>query len=611
MTDLVTTWDAEVTQRMPAILTHWDARVGTSTKSTSWDTVLRERGTASMSWDSLVRYQRLTSWDAFLTEETGTFRGIGEHADRDLVEGIQPGDSFVVTDTEHAPQKSVWDGGKWLEGDAVFSREAKQRRPAIFPTYVEGWYVEAGDPEYPLQYTDGAIRRFSVDALGTVESVGMLTQTMTADGVLLTEAAVPVASAVVQNASGAGIDTASASATWPAATTLGNCLIAYYGGWGATTSTNFTAPAGWTKIDSTIINGVGAWAVYVRYNSAVQSGAVNFSDTATPASNQVRHLFIAELSGIDVAPFDVSDRSTLYPPQTGFENTLYPYEAWVGFVTEIGNASLQGSPSNGYTEVDTEISLTSGGADRNMASAFLFRTADAKGQAGSSYGTQSPLPVGSEGMMVALRRKLTLPSTPPADHGRIYVADRAGITNPYFLDDTGDTYDMRQVQPITVFTADEIVHSGTTAVTPIQSFVLPDELPNGMSWRWTMAGLRSNIATSGQFNWGIDFGTPPSSWSSADPWHVVGSQANAGTDEPWWWDMMLTISNEVIGVRLRVASHLRVLGTGLTDVAHVVFPGLAVDPGQTVRAIVRTATSNAGNIITLQHGQLHRLAYSS
>lgn len=78
--------------------TSFDAWIGRTTLTTSFDALLQMRRGAVTSFDAVLGHYTETSFDALLVDERGTFRGVGPSLDRDALEALQPGDTFLVTD---------------------------------------------------------------------------------------------------------------------------------------------------------------------------------------------------------------------------------------------------------------------------------------------------------------------------------------------------------------------------------------------------------------------------------------------------------------------------------------------------------------------------------
>jgi hypothetical protein len=173
---ITTTWDADLTLRADPVATTWDTYVGQIQRWSTWDAMLEQRFDSDMTWDALIRYQIAATWDAFISEKGGAFRGLMTETERDALEAPQALDTVIVTDTFHQGEIHIYTGTEWVPAGAAGLQESKQKRPHIFPTFGE-WRVEAGDPDFPLRYWDGVQTYFSVDDQGNLSLAGDLSLT--------------------------------------------------------------------------------------------------------------------------------------------------------------------------------------------------------------------------------------------------------------------------------------------------------------------------------------------------------------------------------------------------------------------------------------------------
>ena len=177
-----------------------------------------------------------------------------------------------------------------------------------------------------------------------------------------------------------GTDPQSASATWDAATTTGNCLVALVYVTDTTarlpSAHSITAPASWVVASSPDATSRNAhcW-IYYKPNAASESGSVSFTDTVAAGADSISvGVEIMEVANVTTAPLDKAanaDNTTSNNPVSG---TTAAQTVPVGIAIAAFNASdttddTYSAPTNSFV-LTHELYVDNSTADMNAVGAY-------------------------------------------------------------------------------------------------------------------------------------------------------------------------------------------------------------------------------------------------
>lgn len=513
----------------------FDAWVGDNRKTYTFDGVLRATRTKTYTFDAYLKKRKTYTFDSLVTDPRGSFRGIGSRVVRDALSPKYAGDTFLMVDQESQQHGQFWTGTAWTASHTVKSQESGQSRKIVVPT-VGGWSAETGNPSYPFNYTDGATRRFSVDAAGTVYgnavTFGSTSALNTNDTITLPETPGTIATpARVQTATATGTSGGAIVTSWPAATAAGNLLwvvVTLATGTGGGLGGGIVGPVGYTEAFSSAfgtVSGRSIWAYY-KLNSA--AGAANPSVTVTPAGYGVT-VTIAEYSGIATsAAIDrtasQSGTGTTTPSTNTTALTTQNTELWLGAFALSTNSPT--NPTNRFTQLSS------------LTGAY---TADAVATSTNTAGfsvTASGTTTYAGGIATFKAAALAGVPTPPANAGTFYVADKAGVSAPYFIDDAAVPHDILSppaTPPAAKYVRTSSVQATSSAEVTIATYNIPaNTLAVGTTYRLKMWGSMNAPAVPPTMNMKIKYGATALLSTGA----ITPTASISG--KPWYWEGMVT-----------------------------------------------------------------------
>jgi hypothetical protein len=487
------------------------------------DTFVKARGlVAAATFDMLISRRASSTFNMYVSEARGTYRGIMSPTERDALPALQPHDAVHVVREDQPTQTEMWTGTQWITGDKVIPPEAGQKRSLIAPT-LEGYFAEMGDPDTPFRYSDGVSNLFAVTDDGAVQATqfdfGEGSTLDAADSITLRET-VPFATPTqVQARQDYGLAIATKSVAYGTPTVAGNLLV--FMAEAAANVTVVTPPVGFTLVRA--LAGAGA-SVFMYYKQNCGAAEASPSITFSAATDIIVSVFeysgIATSSALDVSNIETTSSyaSSEHVANVGTSNIVPTTGPVSLLLAMVGRSGVQAPFSAGWTAPVNELHGTAGliigQAFASAPGQFQFRSN------GEDYVAR--------GIFAAFTAKAIGIPTPSAHKIAIYAEALAGVPKPKYINPLGVAYLLDSGARTSGFAlgAEPLV-ANTTVKTQVFSYSIPaNKAQPGDILTIELFGNTSHKASSGTFLSEMTVNGLVLS-------KTLASEVNAHSDDPW------------------------------------------------------------------------------
>lgn len=626
----------------------------TVVSTATWDAVLRKKGTRTATWDAVLKKRRQVTWDAELYTPGGDYRGKMTTATRDALARVEPGDQITALDGGGHEEK--WTGTTWIDAVRLGGAVGYESRTHKFAAKT-GWYIEAGNPSYPIRLTDGGATAFSVNDVGDTSSRNLNVERY----VDFTDIAVPPA--MVQSKAWKATDLPLSSSrryqtSLPIVPTYGNYIYAVI----TSTSTPTVHNAVYTQLMTKTANGL---ITHVYYTNMVSGGDDNLDLTfasnppdavitmfemdgaapvvgtsangistaaATPSMvSTVDCTYIIVVSSLSVtlptyftppnriailAGTGLSHAVGLRPEPTAGLNdngsATVANAAWNALILRIPtDTNPVGTPlvtNHGrlYVKIVGGISHLMFTGDDDVEKDLIAASGGLTDHDHTATGDGGVLTADLHDTFTVWNEQAADPAAPAADKLRLYARPRGnatGVSKMVYRDTAGAVHDVAGADYVAGPVTSDTTVSGTAVETDLVSYSIPaNDLEIGATYHLWLSGTIDNIATSGTLSLRLKYGTVQLESI------VLASQAGAKVDSPFWIDGYFTCRTiGATGTAHGSFYQRNAFTSSTTSVQSTATVTIDTTATTSLKFTVQWATSNAGNIFRQFMGVIERV----